>query len=406
MAKLKGHNAADIKNRNLSVIIRTIKKAEMISRTELADETGLSNPAVGNLVAELVQLGLVREMGSVNQPVGRSRVLLTLNDESVQVIGIEIARNGVYGVLADMKGTPIATSEKSFAPGSTSDIVLGALYEVIGETFTSTKQRKAPLIGIGIGTPGPVNVEKGKVFEPPNFPGLQNVSLKHIIEERYHAPCYLNDDARTSALGEAWFGAGQDVSSLVFISLGEGIGSGVIFDHHLYEGTHDIAGQIGHFTVEPKGRRCDCGNIGCLETLASIPAIAWRARTSGVVDACDVSDGTVVLRLVDAYHSGEPGARKLFDETLDYIVTAVVSAINSYDPEMVVLGGRLVRTYPEMVDIVRRRVVARCYYHIANDLRIVASQLGPKTSALGAIVLLLQRLLYEPVATLEAAVRW
>lgn len=405
MSRLRGHNAADIKNRNLSVIIRTIRRAGLISRTELAKETGLSNPAVGNLVAELVELGLVKETGSVNQPIGRSRVMLTLNNEGALIIGLEIARNSVYGLLTNMKGAPLATQEINFAQGSASDVVLSSLYQVIEDLLTAARQMKAPLIGIGVGTPGPVDVDEGKIYEPPNFPGFQNIALKYIIEQRYQVPCHLNDDARTSALGEAWFGAGRDVSSLVFISLGEGIGSGIIFDHQLYEGAHDIAGQIGHFTVEPKGQRCDCGNIGCLETVASIPAIVSRARSARVVNGCQISDRKVISHLVEAYRSGEPGVRKLLDETLDYIVTAVVSAINSYDPEMVILGGRLTRGFPELVDIVRRRVIARCYYHVANDLRIEAGQLGPKTSAVGGAVLVLQRLLHEPVATLEAAVR-
>lgn len=399
--RLRGHKASDIKNRNLSVIVRAIKKAGMISRTELAKETGLSHPAVGNLVSELVELNLVKEVGSVSLPVGRSRMLLTLNDESVQVIGIEMARNGVYGVLSDFNGVAIAVSEQSFDQGSPSDVVLGAMHAVIEELLTAASQREVPLIGIGIGTPGPVNVAEGRVFEPPNFPGLQNVALKNIVEDRYGVPCYLNDDARTSALGEAWFGSGQEVASLVFISLGEGIGSGVILDHQLYNGTHDIAGQIGHFTVDPKGLRCDCGNIGCLETVASIPGIARRARASKLLPELDLTDTEMVTRLIAANRLGESGARKLFDETLDYLVAAVVSAINSYDPEMVILGGRLVRMHPEMVEIVKRRVVARCYYHISNDLRIVPSSLGPKTSALGATTLLLHHLLHQPVYTLE-----
>lgn len=398
--RLVGQNISDVKNRNLSVILRKVQHAGLISRTELAQETGLSNPAVGNLVNELLQMGLLKEVGMLNQPIGRSRVLLSLDEGSAQVIGIEMKRNGIFGLLANLNGVVRATSNKDFDAGSPSCQVLNALYEVIEKLMAVAALEKGRLLGIGIGTPGPIDVKQGMVFEPPNFPGLRNVALKRIVEERYGLPCILNDDARTSALGEAWFGAGRDIASLVFISIGEGIGSGIILDHRLYDGVHDIAGQIGHFTVEPRGKHCDCGNIGCFETVASIPAIAERARQAGY-DVNGLSDTEMVSTLVTAYRAGDPNAGELFDETLDYVVAAVISAINAYDPEMVILGGRLIQLCPEMVDIVKRRVKARCFYHIANDLKITPSKLGPKTSALGAVTLLLQKLLSEPVAMLQ-----
>lgn len=399
---LMGHNLSDVKNRNLSVILRGVRHAGLISRTELARKTGLSNPTVGNLVNELLHLGLLKEVGSVTQPIGRSRVLLSLNEDSVQVIGIEIKRNGIFGLLTDLNGVVRTVSAQDFESGAPSYRVLGGLYAVTEELMAAASGGKGELLGIGIGTPGPVDVQEGMVFEPPNFPGLHNMALKRIMEERYGVPCVLNDDARTSALGEAWFGAGQGVASLVFISMGEGIGSGIILDHRLYDGVHDIAGQIGHFTVEPKGKLCDCGNIGCLETVASIPAIAERARHVGYNEPNGLSDTAMLAKLVEAYRVGSPGASQIFDETLDYVVAAVISAINAYDPEMVILGGRLIQLCPEMVDIVRRRVKARCFYHIADDLRITSTRLGPQTSALGAVTLLLQRLLSEPIAILEA----
>lgn len=403
---LKGQNLVDVHNRNLSVIIKMVKKYGPISRTELARETGLSNPAVGNLVTELLNLGLLKEVGSMVQGVGRSRVLLALNGDGVYAIGIEIARNGIYGVLANIQGVPAQTSVRDFRPGAVSEEVLGALDGVLDELIDFASQRKYRLIGIGIGTPGPVSVSEGKIFEPPNFPALRNIALKQILEQRYKLSCLVNDDARTSALAEAWFGAGQGAASLVFLSLGEGIGSGIIFNSQLYNGAHDIAGQIGHFTVDPHGCRCDCGNVGCLETLASIPAIARRAREMGLNSSEDRSDAEVVGSLIDAYRAGTEEARLLFDSTLDYIAAAVVSAINSYDPEIVIIGGRLVGLYPELVDMVKRRVLKRCYYHVSNDLKIVSSQLGAKTSALGGVTLVLQRLLEEPVATLEAGEYW
>lgn len=399
---LMGHNLSDVKNRNLSVILRGVRHAGLISRTELARKTGLSNPTVGNLVNELLHLGLLKEVGSVTQPIGRSRVLLSLNEDSVQVIGIEIKRNGIFGLLTDLNGVVRTVSAQDFESGAPSYRVLGGLYAVTEELMAAASGGKGELLGIGIGTPGPVDVQEGMVFEPPNFPGLHNMALRRIMEERYGVPCVLNDDARTSALGEAWFGAGQGVASLVFISMGEGIGSGIILDHRLYDGVHDIAGQIGHFTVEPKGKLCDCGNIGCLETVASIPAIAERARHVGYNEPNGLSDTAMLAKLVEAYRVGSPGASQIFDETLDYVVAAVISAINAYDPEMVILGGRLIQLCPEMVDIVRRRVKARCFYHIADDLRITSTRLGPQTSALGAVTLLLQRLLSEPIAILEA----
>jgi N-acetylglucosamine repressor len=401
--RLVGRNLTDAKSQNLSVILRLIHQAGVISRTELARETGLSNPTVSNLVNELFQLGLVKEAGSLAGSIGRSRVLLSIEPDSVQVIGIEIKRNGILGLLTDLSGEVRLVSERAFRSGASSHQVLECLHAVVDELHDEAEGRTGKLVGVGIGTPGPVDVRKGLVFEPPNFPGLRDLPLQRIIEERHGLQCVLNDDARTSALGEAWFGAGRDAASLVFISLGEGIGSGVILDYKLYEGAHDIAGQIGHFTVEPRGARCDCGNLGCLETVASIPAIAARTKHALRIDDHQLTDSEIVQELLKAYRAGIEQAARLCEETIDYVVTAVLSAVNAYDPEVVILGGRLIQLCPDMVEVVKRRVRGRIYYHIADNLKIARSQLGDRTSALGGVTLLLRKLLDNPLMILQDA---
>lgn len=396
-------NAVKPRLSNIALILKTIKKEAPISRTELAKITNLSNPAVGNIVASLLSLGLVRETGVVTGNTGRSRIMLGLNDDAAHCIGIEISRSGVSGIISNISGRILHRAEHFYGAEETHGVVRH-LFAVIEELLAFGEAKRLHMIGIGIGTPGPLDADSGLVFDPPNFPGYANVNLKKLVQERYNLSCHIEDDARTSCLGEAWFGAGVQASSIVFVSMGEGIGSGVIFDDYLYRGAHGIAGQVGHFVVELNGVQCDCGNIGCLETVASTSALVENARqTSSALK--ELPDLDVLDSLVSDTRQGAPYAQELWTKALQYLTVAVVSVVNSYDPEVLILGGRLVSVYPEIVDRIKIQVARRCYLHISNDLHIVKSQLACDSATLGAGALVLEWLFHDPVTATKESKR-
>ena len=377
-----GNNLPRVRMQNLTVVLDALRKLQPISRSDLAAATSLTPATMTNLVAELVNRGFIREERSSEKQIGRRPTLLTLNTTGIPILGIEISRSQVLGVVTDVSGAIRRSVQRSAPAQDGHETTLGIVEEVIEQLWDKT----SPPVGIGIGVPGPVDSTRGWVLEPTNFPGWHKIPLSDILSRRWKVPVLIDDDAKTAALGEHWFGTGQSVNTMLYISIGEGVGAGLIVRDELYRGTHELAGEIGHTTLDLNGPICECGNRGCLETFISMEAIRERASSLNAAD----DDLLGYIESLSVQGSDEAVAIK--NMVYRYLAAGVSNAVNFYDPDLIVLGGLLVDAWDDLCSQLSERVRGRSFSLTSRSIEIRSSELGRHASVTGAAVLVIQYL--------------
>ncbi|MGQ9681193.1 MAG: ROK family protein [Anaerolineae bacterium] len=256
--------------------------------------------------------------------------------------------------------------------------------------------------GVGISFGGPVDVESGTVLLSHHVTGWENLALVRRIEDAYHCPVVMENDANAVALGEHLYGAGRGSANMLYLTISTGIGGGLILDNRLRRGEHGMAGEVGHMVVRPGGPLCSCGNRGCLEALASGPAIAQRARNALAAGA----PAPLLLSLVggriqditaqtvfSAATQGEPSAVQVIAEAADDLGLAIAMVCSIVDPGCVVIGGGVAKAGDLLLDPVRASFMRFAFPMVAERVRIIQAQALDEGGLLGAAALVAQNLL-------------
>jgi glucokinase len=310
------------------------------------------------------------------------------------VLGIDIGgTNLVVGSVAeDGSALHALESEPTHAEAGQSD-VLDRLIALAQKTIERTRKevRGAEIIGIGVGAPGPLDTKSGIVLLTPNL-GWINLPLRQIIHQRLGLPAALDNDANCAALGEWWMGAARGSRNAIGITIGTGIGGGIIVDGKLYHGASDCAGEIGHTTIDIEGRRCKCGNYGCLEAYASGPNIALRAveelkagavsRLAGYVGG-DLSQVTAQT-VYQAAHDGDDLALEVVNDTAKFLGTGIANLLNIFNPEVVVVCGGVTLAGDRLFVPLRREVARRAFKPAVSVCWIVPCELSGTAGVYGA----------------------
>jgi glucokinase len=270
---------------------------------------------------------------------------------------------------------------------------IGLLVEkVITEAMTETGASRADFIGVGIGAPGPLRRKDGVVVVAPNL-GWHDYPLGARLAAATNLPVTLDNDANCATLGEWWTGAARGANNVVGLTIGTGIGGGLIMDGRLYHGSSDVAGEIGHTTIETAGRHCKCGNYGCLEAYASGPAIAERAREALDGDAVSVlravnGGDLAALTAQDVYGAAKQGdevAKEVVRDTARYLGTGVANLLNLFNPDVVVLAGGVTEAGELLLTPLRAEARRRAFRPAVEAARIVPGELGGRAGVVGAV---------------------
>ena len=310
------------------------------------------------------------------------------------VLGIDIGgTNLVVGSVAEDGSVLHALgTEPTHAEAGQSD-VLDRLIALAKRTLEQTRREigEAEILGVGVGAPGPLDTKSGIVLLTPNL-GWVNLPLRQIIHERLRLPAVLDNDANCAVLGEWWMGAARGTRNAIGITIGTGIGGGIIVDGKLYHGASDCAGEIGHTTIDTEGRRCKCGNYGCLEAYASGPNIAMRAveeitagavsRLAGYVggDLRQITAQTVY----QAAHDGDDLALEVVNDTAKFLGAGLANLLNVFNPEVVVVCGGVTLAGDHLFVPLRREVARRAFKPAVNVCRIVPGELAGTAGVYGA----------------------
>jgi glucokinase len=271
------------------------------------------------------------------------------------------------------------------------DRMVGMIDTVIAETIAQTGAKRSDFAGVGVGAPGPLDREKGVVITTPNL-GWTNFPLRDVIAERVGLEATLDNDANCATLGEWWLGAARGGRNVVGMTIGTGIGGGLILDGQLYHGAADVAGEIGHTTIDITGRRCKCGNYGCLEAYTSGPSIADRAR-----EALGGDDDSLLYRLVggqldrltaatvyEAAREGDELALDVVRETARFLGAGIANLLNIFNPDVVVIAGGVTQAGAPLFEPLRKEVRKRAFKPAVESCRIVPGSLPGTAGIVGA----------------------
>lgn len=314
------------------------------------------------------------------------------------VIGVDLGgTNIVVGVLPMDGGDGTVLVQRTVATEAQRgakyvvDRIIGLIGEVRDEVLSRHGGGASDFAGIGIGSPGPLDRRTGTVIDTPNL-GWRNFPLRDLISNSIGLPATLDNDANCATYGEWWLGAGRNVDTLIGLTLGTGIGGGIVLNGEIFHGVSDAAGEIGHMTIDSTGRKCKCGNYGCLEAYASGPAIALRAVEGIEAGAESLLPALVDGRLEDitaatvyeAVILGDPYANEVMRETAKFLGAGVGNIINILNPEMVVIAGGVTRAGDHLFLPLRAEVRRRAFRVAEEACQIVSAKLPGTAGLIGA----------------------
>lgn len=370
--------AAEMRGINRSAVLEILRRQSPIARTTIASELEISLPTVMRIVDTLVEEGFVRPQGASEWSGGRRRPLLEFNADGNVVLGVDMGGTKLYGALSDIGGHILAEADMERA-GAAGEECYELLTKLVDRLLGHPALRGRHVRGIGVGAPGITRHREG-VVKWAHALNWKDFPLKARLYKRYKLPTTVDNDVNLAALGELWFGAGQNVQNMILIVIGAGIGAGIIIDGTLYRGSSEASGEIGHMIPDRDFLGKGYIDFGVLESLASATGIAQRARAVQSLQGNHSSD-----RVFEAARAGETWARDIVAETVDYLTVAIANLSVAFDPELIVLGGALTPNAPMLAEAICKRLQAT----IPSVPRLEVSNLGLRATVMGAIVTVL-----------------
>ena len=313
------------------------------------------------------------------------------------IVGVDLGGTNIAAGAMPTDGTReiamrIGPTRADQGSAAVVDRIVRMIEEVIEQTQAETGAERSDFVGVGIGSPGPLDRAKGIIIVTPNL-GWKDFPLRDEVGTRVNLPASLDNDANCATLGEWWCGAAKGGRNVVGMTIGTGIGGGLIFDGKLYHGSSDAAGEVGHTTIDSTGRRCKCGNYGCLEAYASGPAIAERARellnAEGDSILHSIVDGDITRitaqTVFEASKRGDPVAIEVVRDTAHFLGVGIANLINLLNPDTVVIAGGVTQAGDQLFDPMRAEVRRRAFKSAVDACRIVPGALPLSAGVVGAI---------------------
>ncbi|WP_323960056.1 ROK family protein [Arthrobacter sp. JZ12] len=363
-----------------SELFQILRDGRPRTRTELAEQMGLARSTVTLRIEALMELGLVGFVDDAVSTGGRPSSRIALKAGSKVVLGVDIGASHVHVAVTDLTGHRLREDSRTLEVTRGPDVVLEAVVEMGSNLLKESGRAAEDLLAVGIGVPGPVEHRTGRPINPPIMPGWNGFDVPGYLQNHFHVPVLVDNDVNIMALGErnvAW----PHVDNLIFVKVATGIGSGIVSSGMLQRGADGVAGDIGHIRVHNgAGVPCHCGNLDCLEAVASGPAVAAKLRAQGL----EAKSSEDVVRLVGAGTTEAVHAVRQAGRDVGEVLSACVSLIN---PSVIVIGGSMALTGEHFIAGIREVVYSRTIPLATQHLQIVQSSSGLDAGVLGASML-------------------
>lgn len=370
------------------------------SRRNLGGAVGLTRARLTPILDRLFDEGLLDDCEPMQSSGGRRATAVGLNPGYGRIIGIDLAPDGAMIMGTDFALKPFAIRSCALDVKDGPSTVMAVLSREVDRLLSDHGIEPATVVGLGIGLPGPVERPSGLLIGAPAMASWEGFSIRDHFAQRFKARMFVDNDANMQSLAELWnlrtkLPVADCQENLVVVKMGPaGIGGGIITDGRLLRGAHGGAGELGHVPTNPDGPPCTCGNRGCLETTAASPALL-RAATEAAIAGTSPNLAAVLSRngelalddLVRAIREGDSVAGAIIVEAGNQIGQVLAGVVNAINPEKIIIGGRLAETGPLMLASIRQSIYARSMPIATRRLDINYSDLGPETSAFGAVLL-------------------
>jgi predicted NBD/HSP70 family sugar kinase len=385
MPKKTEGSLAWLRDRNRERVVAVLRERGRISQADIARVTGLSRTTIHTLVSELKDSGLVHEV-EVSLPDfrgGRPAMQLMLQGSSLAVVGIDFGHSHVQVAVADIAHNVLAERRTDLDVNHRAVVALDTAAAMVGEVLAEAGVERKSVLGAGIGIPGPVDRARGTAGSASILPGWTGLRIASEMRNRLAMPVEIENDANLGALAELTWGAGRDCLNFAYIKVATGIGAGLVIDGGLRRGASGTAGEIGHTTLDEAGPLCYCGNRGCLETVASGPAII---QLVGLID----NEVPSLSHIVELAVAGDLRCRRAISDAGHEIGVAVAGLCNLINPERVIVGGLLSRTGEVLLQPMRESIRRHAVQAAADCLDVRPAAFVERAELLGSLALALQ----------------
>lgn len=371
----------DLKERHEWRVVELLRDVGEVSRAELVAMTGLSRTTVANLVGALIERGLVDEsVPGASSRVGRGRngANVRLRSDAGVALGVAISREHIRVAAVDLAATVLAVRQAAIAPETDGVATVEAAARVVREVLAEVGKDITRVVGVGLGLPGPVDAERGRVDGRATVRRWAGINARDELSRRLGgAHVFPDNECNFGALGELQHGAGRGVEDLFYVSVGTGIGAGLVIDGRLYRGNIGYAGEVGHVSAYTDSEPCTCGRRGCLSMVATSWAVIARLTDTHGPDL-------TIERVLSLAADRDPHATAALHDAGTHTARALNGAISALNPAVVVIGGDIGAYSPTFLAAFSTELAANMLETTVNSLRVVHAALGDRSHVLGA----------------------
>ncbi len=379
------------KEHNKKLILNTVYIQGELSRADIARLTKLTRATVSSIVGELIEDGLIDEIGHGKSLGGKRPILLKILGNSRQLIGIDLADNEFRGGLVDLNGV-VVNRIKIPVNHRSGNEALDIVHNLIDKLVAAST---SPLLGIGIGTPGLIDAREGKVLSAIKL-AWQDLPLRKLLKDRYNLNVYMANDCQVAALGEFIFNNRGNIPNLIVVKIGRGIGAGIVLNGKLYQGDDFGAGEIGHIGIKENGLQCVCGNQGCLETIVSNKAIvnyaSYLAKNnpkSKLHQFLTTQNNLNYDSVVKAFKSGDKEVRQFIHYIGRCIGITLANMVGILNIHNISIAGKLCNFGSELLTFIQQEISKRSMPVLNRNTKVTFSNMGKDIIMQGAAALLM-----------------
>ncbi|EHU8076229.1 ROK family protein [Vibrio cholerae] len=382
-----------VKQLNSAAVYRLIDQQGPISRIQVADVSQLAPASVTKITRQLLERGLIKEVAQQASTGGRRAISLTTEVKPFHSIAVRIGRDYIQLSLYDLGGHSLVDEHHEFHY-NTQDVLMSSLIKQIKQFIQQHTALIDQLIAIGVALPGLVNPETGVVEYMPNV-AINELPLGATIRDEFHVECFVGNDVRGIALAEHYFGASQDCQDSILVSVHRGTGAGIIVNGQVFLGYNRNVGEIGHIQIDPLGEQCQCGNFGCLETVATNPAITSRVKkliAQGYESSLSTLDTITIDDVCEHANAGDELAKQALVRVGNQLGKAIAITVNLFNPQKIVIAGQITAAKEIVFPAIQRNVENQSLKTFHQHLPIVSSQVY-KQPTMGAFAMIKRAML-------------
>lgn len=344
-----GFNQEKIQKMNRTLLLNTLLKEGVCSRVYLANSMKLKPATITNIVNDFIRYNIVKEVGLLTGSKGRRSIGISINNDDYGVFAVRLSRKNYSVGIFNLSGSAICMDSVEIDPADSPEKVFDDIIKKGKRMIKEAADRK--IIAIGMATPGPYSVKEGRIEIMTGFLGWNKIPMQEMLEEAFHIPVFIENDANAGALAQYWHNnEPMKDKMLVYIAVGQGVGSGIIHNGEVIYGTIGTAGEIGHTSINYAGPRCSCGNYGCLEmycsSIAFLREVNRELKPERELSLSDISE---------RIRGGDERVRDIYLKACDMLAIGIVNIINSLNPAVVVIGDEMAHVAP---DIMLERVIS------------------------------------------------